>query len=124
MTGPRIWQSRVGINVWGLVMKSLLFGDFLLISVPAVTIGIGASTGYVPMANAAEPAVGNPLQTAHWVGPDFDPVERAFVRVIETQTPHWTDYGWKRLGKAMADDIEIVVLDRAYSSPILYTPQK
>ncbi len=63
--------------------------------------------------------------TAHWVDPDFDPNERAFyyVRVIEIPTPRWTAYDAKRFGIKMPDDVPMIVQDRAYTSPIWYTPK-
>ena len=39
-------------------MKSFLFREFMLVSVFALTIGMGAATGLAPMAMAADPTVG------------------------------------------------------------------
>ena len=105
-------------------MKSFLFLEFLLVSVLALAIGIGAAAGYVPMANAVEPTVGDPLLTAYWVDPDFDPKQRAFyyVRVIEIPKPRWTAYDAKFFKVKMPDDVVMTVQDRAYTSPIWYTP--
>jgi len=68
--------------------------------------------------------IGDPLLTAHWIDPDFDPDERAFyyVRVIEIPKPRWTAYDAKRFGITMPDDVKMTVQDRAYTSPIWYTP--
>ena len=68
--------------------------------------------------------IGDPLLTAHWTDPDFDPDERAFyyVRVIQIPKPRWTAYDAKRFGITMPDDVKMVVQDRAYTSPIWYTP--
>ena len=68
--------------------------------------------------------IGDPLLTAHWVDPDFDASQSAFyyVRVIEIPTPRWTAYDSKRFGIAMPDDVPMIVQDRAYTSPIWYTP--
>ncbi len=68
--------------------------------------------------------IGDPLMAAHWVDPDFDPKQRAFyyVRVIEIHTPHWTAYDAKRFGITMPDEVPMTVQDRAYTSPIWYTP--
>ncbi|MHC4830124.1 MAG: DUF3604 domain-containing protein, partial [Planctomycetota bacterium] len=68
--------------------------------------------------------IGDPLLAAHWVDPDFDPDERAFyyVRVIEIPKPRWTAYDAKRFGITMPDDVKMTVQDRAYTSPIWYTP--
>ena len=68
--------------------------------------------------------IGDPLLTAHWVDPDFDPEQRAFyyVRVIEIPKPRWTAYDAKFFGVDMPEDVAMTVQDRAYTSPIWYTP--
>jgi hypothetical protein len=70
--------------------------------------------------------IGDPLLAAYWKDPDFDPDERAFyyVRVIEIPSPRWTAYDAKRFDITMADAIRMTVRDRAYTSPIWYTPGK
>ena len=67
---------------------------------------------------------GDPLLGAHWIDPDFDPSEPAFyyVRVIEIPTPRWTAYDAKFFGLDMPADTPMEVQDRAYTSPIWYTP--
>ena len=60
-----------------------------------------------------------------WRDPDFDPDEAAFyyVRVLEIPTPRWSDYDAAVFGAELpAEAKEIVNQDRAYSSPIWYTP--
>ena len=59
-----------------------------------------------------------------WTDPDFDAAERAFwyVRVIEIPTPRWTAYDRKFFGVEMPDSIPMTTQERAYSSPIWYTP--
>jgi hypothetical protein len=68
--------------------------------------------------------IGDPLLTAYWVDPDFDPKQRAFyyVRVIEIPKPRWTAYDAKFFKIKMPDDVAMTVQDRAYTSPIWYTP--
>jgi len=68
--------------------------------------------------------IGDPLLTAHWADPDFDPDQRAFyyVRVIEIPKPRWTAYDAKFFGVDMPDEVPMTVQDRAYTSPIWYTP--
>ncbi len=68
--------------------------------------------------------IGDPLLTAHWVDPNFDPDQRAFyyVRVIEIPKPRWTAYDAKFFNIDMPDDVAMTVQDRAYTSPIWYTP--
>ena len=59
-----------------------------------------------------------------WTDPDFDPELRAFyyVRVIEIPTPRWTAYDAKYFGTKIPKGVPMVIQDRAYTSPIWYTP--
>jgi hypothetical protein len=61
---------------------------------------------------------------ATWEDPDFDPSQRAFyyARVIEIPTPRWTAYEAARFGIELAPEIPTVHQERAYTSPIWYTP--
>ncbi len=69
--------------------------------------------------------VGDAELIAFWEDPDFDPTQHAFyyVRVIEIPTPRWTTYDAVRLGADLADETPREIQDRAYSSPIWYTPE-
>jgi hypothetical protein len=69
--------------------------------------------------------IGTPLLAAYWKDPQFDAKQRAFyyVRVIQIPTPRWTAYDQKRFGIKMADNVPMTVTDRAYTSPIWYTPK-
>jgi hypothetical protein len=68
--------------------------------------------------------IGDPLLTAHWVDPDFDPSLRAFyyIRVLEIPKPSWQAYDAKYYRVDMSDEVPMTVQDRAYTSPIWYTP--
>ena len=68
--------------------------------------------------------IGSPELIAVWKDPDFDPKLRAvyYARVIEIPTPRWTAYDQKRFGIKMPDDVPMTVQERAYTSPIWYTP--
>lgn len=68
--------------------------------------------------------IGAPELAAHWVDPDFDPAEPAFyyVRVIEIPTPRWTAYEAVRFGVTMPPEVPMTTQERAYTSPIWYTP--
>ena len=59
-----------------------------------------------------------------WTDPDFDPKERAFyyVRVLEIPTPRWVVYDKVRLGATIPKGAEQVGQERAYTSPIWYSP--
>jgi ribosomal protein S16 len=69
-------------------------------------------------------SIGDALLTAWWSDPDFDPSLKAFyyARVIEIPTPRWTAYDQIRLGVKMSDEVPMVLQERAYTSPIWYTP--
>jgi len=69
-------------------------------------------------------AIGAPYLTAHWKDPGFDPKQRAFyyVRVLEIPTPRWTTYDAKFFGVKLPTDVPASIQDRAYTSPIWYTP--
>jgi hypothetical protein len=100
---------------------------------------VSMSDGRTVDANGKVAAVGSTvdLQTARytnsigaaelqalWRDPDFDPKLRAFyyVRVLEIPTPSWQSYDVARLGDSFPDTVTREVQDRAYTSPIWYTP--
>jgi hypothetical protein len=79
----------------------------------------------VDVANATwSNTIGDPELITVWEDPDFDPRHRAFyyVRVLEIPTPRWTAYDAKYFGIDVPDDVEMVHQERAYTSPIWYTP--
>ena len=59
-----------------------------------------------------------------WEDPDFDPGQRAvyYARVIEIPTPRWTAYEAVRFGIKMPGEVPMTTQERAYTSPIWYTP--
>jgi len=59
-----------------------------------------------------------------WTDPDFDSSQSAFyyLRVLEIPTPRWTTYDAKTLGVAPPDGVPATIQERAWSSPIWYTP--
>ena len=83
-------------------------GDTVDLSVPTWTNTIGA-----------------PELSVHWKDPDFDPSEMAFyyVRVLEIPTPRWTAYDQVRYNLDLPDEIPLKTQERAYTSPIWYSPQ-
>jgi hypothetical protein len=97
------------------------------------------STGREPDANGVLPPVGNTvdIEAANWANtigaselgtvwtdPDFDARESAFyyARVLEIPTPRWIVYDAFRYGIEIPEGAETTHQERAYSSPIWYTP--
>ena len=68
--------------------------------------------------------IGAPELIKVWKDPDFDPALRAFyyVRVIEIPTPRWTAYDAKYFDVKMPPEVPMTTTERAYTSPIWYTP--
>jgi hypothetical protein len=68
--------------------------------------------------------IGRALLGAYWQDPDFDPAQRAFyyTRVIEIPTPPWYVYDAFRLGVKIPKDAPTSQQERAYTTPIWYTP--
>jgi hypothetical protein len=92
-----------------------------------------------PGADGKLPAVGNTVDVADatwrntigaselitvWEDPDFDPDQRAFyyARVIEIPTPRWTAFDARYFGTKAKTEIPMTTQERAYTSPIWYTP--
>ncbi len=59
-----------------------------------------------------------------WSDPEFDPSLHAFyyARVLEIPTPRWTTLQAKQLGIAPPDVVPATLQERAWASPIWYTP--
>jgi hypothetical protein len=68
--------------------------------------------------------IGDPELISVWTDPDFDPEVPAvyYARVLEIPTPRWTAYEAVRYGIDMPDEIPMTTQERAYTSPIWYTP--
>ena len=79
----------------------------------------------VDVANATwTNTIGAPELITVWEDPDFDASLHAFyyARVIEIPTPRWTAYEAKRYGITMPKEVPMTTQERAYTSPIWYTP--
>ena len=77
----------------------------------------------VDIANATwSNSIGGTELLAVWKDPDFDPAMSAFVRVLEIPTPRWTAYDAKYYGLTLDKEITAKHQERAYTSPIWYTP--
>jgi hypothetical protein len=92
-----------------------------------------------PDANGKLPPVGNTVDVskatytndigdsqlgAVWSDPDFDPTHSAayYVRVLEIPTPRWSTYDAVKLGVELSTAVPATLQERAWSSPIWYTP--
>ncbi|MEO1203221.1 MAG: DUF3604 domain-containing protein [Pseudomonadota bacterium] len=99
------------------------------------------SAGRAPDANGELPPVGNTVdvEAANWTNtigaselatvwtdPDFDASEKAFyyARVMEIPTPRWVLYDRLRFGAELPEDAATILQERAYTSPIWYTPDE
>jgi len=60
-----------------------------------------------------------------WTDPDFDVKQKAFyyARVLEIPTPRWTTYDAFRFGVDIPEGAPTSTQERAYTSPIWYTPK-
>ena len=69
-------------------------------------------------------AIGDAVLGGYWRDPEFDRSQRAFyyVRVLEIPTPRWTTYDAKVFGVKRPEDVPASIQERAYTSPIWYTP--
>ncbi|MGX4675957.1 DUF3604 domain-containing protein [SAR92 clade bacterium H246] len=69
--------------------------------------------------------IGDPELAVVWEDPDFNPDEPAFyyLRVLEIPTPRWTAYDAKYFNlKDIPEEVPMITQERAYTSPIWYTP--
>lgn len=68
--------------------------------------------------------IGSPELITVWKDPEFDATQRSFyyARVIEIPTPRWTAYDANRLELKPPQDARMTITERAYTSPIWYTP--
>jgi hypothetical protein len=68
--------------------------------------------------------IGSSELGAVWTDPDFDPDQKAFyyARVIEIPTPRWSTIDAFRFGIPIPEGAPISTQERAYTSPIWYTP--
>ena len=65
-----------------------------------------------------------PNSPTAWTDPEFDPAERAFyyARVLEIPTPRWSTRDAARLGVPIPKGLPVTIQERAWTSPIWYTP--
>lgn len=110
-------HEKVYDVVWGDAEKRKPGKDGKL---PAVgsTVDLGGATW--------TNSIGDPELITVWKDPAFDPDQRAFyyARVLEIPTPRWTAYDAKRFGNKPLPGTTMTLQERAYTSPIWYTPGK
>jgi hypothetical protein len=70
-------------------------------------------------------SIGDTLLSTVWTDPDFDPSIKAvyYVRVLEIPTPRWSTYDSARNNLPLPTGVPATIQERAYSSPIWYTPE-
>ncbi|MCP4261570.1 MAG: DUF3604 domain-containing protein [Planctomycetes bacterium] len=68
--------------------------------------------------------IGDSQLSVVWADPDFDPRQKAvyYVRVLEIPTPRWSTYDAVKSGLPIPEGIPATLQERAWSSPIWYTP--
>ena len=83
-------------------------------------MGNTVDTGKATYANT----IGSAEFVGTWTDPEFDPKKPAlyYVRVLEIPTPRWTTYDAARNNLALLPDVPATVQERAWTSPIWYTP--
>jgi len=103
-------------QVWDVVLSDKRKPGKMMAPPIASTVDIKTAT-YTNTVGEAEMAT-------VWEDPEFDPQQRAFyyVRVLEIPTPRWTTYDAAFYGTALPEDVPAIQQERAYSSPIWYTP--
>ena len=71
-------------------------------------------------------SIGAPELLGVWTDPDFDPNQRAayYARVLEIPTPRWTAYEAAFYKIRFPDSVPMTTQERAYTSPIWYSPAK
>lgn len=69
--------------------------------------------------------IGDALMFGEWTDPDFDPTKPSFyyVRVLEIPTPTWAAKDAVFFGVEMPEEVPMVHQERAYTSPIWFTPE-
>ena len=102
---------------------------------------VAASGGRTPGPHGALPPVGNTVNvsaatytndigaaelSAAWTDPDFDPSLACvyYARILEIPTPRWSTYDAVRHGKPIPDNAPASVQQRAWTSPVWYTPSE
>ena len=69
--------------------------------------------------------IGAPELGTVWTDPNFNPEQRAvyYARVLEIPTPRWSTHDAVRFGIDLPEGAPVSTQERAYTSPIWYTPE-
>lgn len=110
-------QEKVYDIVWGDADKRKPDAKGKL---PAVGNTVNLETATV------DNSIGDPELSTVWTDPDFNSALPAFyyVRVLEIPTPRWTAFDVVKYGIKMSNNVTMTLQERAYTSPIWYTPKK
>ena len=86
--------------------------------VPAVGNTVDLKTALFTNTIGASTLIGS------WRDEQFDPEQHAFyyARVLEIPTPRWTTYDAVRHDLPVLEDVPATIQERAWTSPIWYTP--
>jgi hypothetical protein len=70
-------------------------------------------------------SIGDTQLSSVWTDPDFNEAQHAvyYARVIEIPTPRWTTYDAAKLGVEPPKSVPTTLQERAWSSPVWYTPE-
>ncbi len=110
-------HERVFDVVWGDADKRRIGADGKLTPVGS-TVDITSATW--------TNTIGDPELITVWTDPEFEAKQSAFyyARVLEIPTPRWTAYDAQRFGVTPLPNTTMTLQERAYTSPIWYTPGK
>ncbi len=109
-------QEKIYDVVWGDADKRKLDASGKL---PPVGSTVDAKTA------TWKNTIGDAELITLWQDPDFNPSVRAFyyARVLEIPTPRWTTYDAVKFGEKIPNGAPASHQERAYTSPIWYTPK-
>lgn len=97
-----------------------------------VALSGGRTDGSEPVGNTVNVAsasytndIGAAELMATWTDPDFDPALPAvyYARVLQIPTPRWSTYDAAKLGVEVPKGLPTSIQERAWTSPIWYTPK-